>query len=131
MNSSTFRCLVESPLGGAGVWKTMVLDPPAAIRDPSKPPPVSAPPDSPPYFGHPLVPETAVDGWCLGVVTDPFEADTDAGCTLGDAFVQAPDGTRAGWCGPSTPSRDSACCAAPRGRGGACSTSRFSNRSRI
>jgi len=42
MNSSTFRCLVESPLGGAGVWKTMVLDPTAAIPDPSKPPAVSA-----------------------------------------------------------------------------------------
>jgi hypothetical protein len=49
-----------------------------------------------PYYGHPLLEETRIEGWCLGAVTDPFEPDCEKGCTIGDAFVQAPDGSRAG-----------------------------------
>jgi hypothetical protein len=45
------------------------------------------------YHGFVVVPETFTDGWCLGVITD-FE--DPAGCTGGDAFVVAPDGSRAG-----------------------------------
>lgn len=96
MKRSQFRCRVESPLGGEPVWKTMMIDPDATLLDPSKPPFASAPPGSPPYYGHPLMEETRHEGWCLGVVTDPFEPDCDAGCTIGDAFVEAPDGRRAG-----------------------------------
>ena len=96
MKRSSFRCRVEPPLGGETVWKTMVLDPSAQFTDPSKPPFLASPPGSPPYYGHPLLEETRSEGWCLGVITDPFESDCDAGCTIGDAFVEAPDGSRAG-----------------------------------
>jgi hypothetical protein len=95
MERSTFRCQIEHPLTGEAIWKTMVIDPQAEI-DRSKPPFVAAPAGSKPYYGHPLLEFTRFEGWCLGVVTDPFEADCESGCTIGDAFVEAPDGTRAG-----------------------------------
>jgi hypothetical protein len=91
-----FRCRVEPPGGGEPVWKSMVLDPEAVRPDPSKPPFASSPPGSPPYYGHPLLEATRHGGWCLGVITDPFERDCEAGCSIGDAFVEAPDGGRAG-----------------------------------
>ena len=47
---------------------------------------------SPVYHGFVVVPETCTEGWCLGSITE-FE-DPD-GCTDGDAFVIAPDGSRA------------------------------------
>ena len=48
---------------------------------------------SPPvYHGFVIVPETCTDGWCLGTIS-AFE-DPD-GCDGGDAFVVAPDGSRA------------------------------------
>lgn len=96
MQRSQFRCCVEPPGGGHAVWKTMVLDPAAVRSDPAKPPFASAPLGAPPYYGHPLLEETRHGGWCLGVITDPFEPDCDAGCTIGDAFVESPDGRRAG-----------------------------------
>ncbi len=96
MDRSTFRCRIEPPSGGDFVWKTMVLDPNVEFADPSKPPFAAAPPNSKPYYGHPLLEETRIEGWCLGAVTDPFEPDCERGCTIGDAFVEAPDGGRAG-----------------------------------
>ena len=102
---SKFRSRVEPPVGGKGLWKKMVLDENVELNDPSKPPFISAPPGSKPYFGHPLLEETRTDGWCLGIVTDPFEPDCAEGCTIGDAFVEAPDGSRAGlvWTVEPTP----------------------------
>ncbi len=44
------------------------------------------------YHGYVIVPETCIDGWCLGVMT---EFEDPEGCTSGDAFVVAPDGSRA------------------------------------
>ncbi len=44
------------------------------------------------YHGYVIIPETCIDGWCLGVMT---EFEDSKGCTSGDAFVVAPDGTRA------------------------------------
>jgi len=44
------------------------------------------------YHGYVIVPDTCVDGWCLGVMSnheDPHGVDS------GDAFVVAPDGSRA------------------------------------
>ena len=52
-----------------------------------------SPPRGAVYHGFVIVPQTYTDGWCLGTMTE-FE-DPD-GCDGGDAFVVAPDGSRAG-----------------------------------
>lgn len=48
------------------------------------------------YYGFPLIQETEKDGYIYGAITDFLEPDTADGCTFGDGFIQAPDGTRAG-----------------------------------
>lgn len=50
------------------------------------------------YGRFPLVLETETDGFIYGEITDHFYFDCaeDDGCTSGDGFVQAPDGSRAG-----------------------------------
>src|SRR5262249_40078797 len=47
---------------------------------------------APVYFGFPIIESSEVDGFRLGMITD-FEAEPD---TCGDAFVVAPDDSRAG-----------------------------------
>ncbi len=131
MDRSTFRCRIEPPSGGDFVWKTMVLDPNVELTDPSKPPFAAAPPNSRPYYGHPLLEETRIEGWCLGAVTDPFEPDCERGCTIGDAFVEAPDAAAPGWCGPWTRFRGLRCCASRTTAAGAYSTSQFCSPSRV
>ena len=54
---------------------------------------LSRPAGAPVYHGFVVVPETYTDGWCLGVITDYEDPD---GVDSGDAFVIAPDGSRAG-----------------------------------
>lgn len=73
--------------------KPMLFTPEAASTDSNRPPFLSKPPGAPAYHCFPLVPETSVDGWCFGAITD-FEDPN--GCDWGDGFVQAPDGSRAG-----------------------------------
>jgi hypothetical protein len=51
-------------------------------------PPVGAPV----YHGFPILRDVVVEGFCLGKITD-FEAEH---CDSGDAFVVAPDNSRAG-----------------------------------
>lgn len=48
---------------------------------------------APAYHGFPIVSETITDGWCLGTITEYAMPD---GCDSGDAFVVAPNGSRAG-----------------------------------
>jgi hypothetical protein len=43
------------------------------------------------YHGFLVVAETCVDGWCLGLISEPDETGADSG----DAIVVAPDGTQA------------------------------------
>ncbi len=69
------------------------LDPAAVSADPNAPPFVARPAGAPVYYGFELIEETRLDGWCFGAITE-FE-DPD-GCTWGDGFVEAPDGSRAG-----------------------------------
>jgi len=45
------------------------------------------------YHGFPLIEETLTDGWCFGAVTEFLEP---GGCSDGDGYVEAPDGSRAG-----------------------------------
>lgn len=68
----------------------------AAIQTDALGKPAEPPPGAKPYHGFPLLPETCIDGWCFGAVTDYAEPDSAGGCTIGDGFVEAPDGTRAG-----------------------------------
>lgn len=69
------------------------LDGSAASADPNLPAFLARPPGAPAYHGFPVIPETETDGWLLGVITD-YECEEPQ--TEGDAFVIAPDGSRAG-----------------------------------
>jgi hypothetical protein len=73
--------------------RRITTDPDAPSSDPSLPAFLSRPPGSPVYHGFVVVLETCTEGWCLGSIT---EFEDPAGCTGGDAFVIAPDGSRAG-----------------------------------
>jgi hypothetical protein len=54
---------------------------------------LARPEGAPVYHGFPIIPETMTDGWCFGAITEYANSD---GCDTGDAFVVAPDGSRAG-----------------------------------
>jgi hypothetical protein len=82
---------------GLPVTKTLVLDPQAESSNPEKPAFLAPPDGAKAYHGHPLITESCIDGYCYGAITDFLQADTEAGCTIGNAFVQAPDGSRAGF----------------------------------
>jgi hypothetical protein len=71
-----------------------ILEDPAAKSANSKLPAFLAPPEGAPvYHGFPILDDSLTDGWRIGVITE-FE-DSD-GCEAGDAFVVAPDDSRAG-----------------------------------
>jgi hypothetical protein len=72
--------------------RPLAVDKNAASADPSAPAFVARPEGAPVYHGFPLLEDVEVDGFRLGVITD-FLAVPD---TAGDAFVVAPDGSRAG-----------------------------------
>jgi len=65
----------------------------AESAEPGLPGFLARPADAPVYHGFTVVPETETDGWVLGVIS---EYDCDEPQTEGDAFVIAPDGSRAG-----------------------------------
>ena len=64
----------------------------AASADPTLPAFLARPEGSPVYTGFPVIEGSEVDGFRLGMITD-FEAKPG---TMGDAFVVAPDNSRAG-----------------------------------
>ena len=66
----------------------MQLDEEAVSADPELPAFLAKPEGAPVYHGFPVVAESEVDGWRLGMIT-AFGVE-------GDGFVIAPDGTRAG-----------------------------------
>jgi hypothetical protein len=72
--------------------RPLAVDQNAASADPSAPAFVARPEGAPVYHGFPLLEDVEVDGFRLGMITD-FLAEPD---TAGDAFVVAPDGSRAG-----------------------------------
>src|SRR5207247_11194706 len=73
--------------------RQLMLDETARLADPELPAFLAKPAGAPAYHGFPLVPETMTDGWCLGTITEYIDVD---GCDSGDAYVVAPDGSRAG-----------------------------------
>lgn len=73
--------------------RALITDETAASADPALPAFLARPNGAPVYHGFVIVPETYTDGWCLGAIT---EFEDPNGCEGGDAFVVAPDGSRAG-----------------------------------
>ncbi|MGE0375432.1 MAG: hypothetical protein AB7I48_14820 [Planctomycetaceae bacterium] len=73
--------------------RTLKLDDTAASKSLELPAFLSRPEGAPVYHGFPIVKETMTDGWCYGAITEYAYAD---GCDSGDAFIIAPDGSRAG-----------------------------------
>lgn len=76
--------------------KSILIDENAVSTDPSVPAFIARPKGSKPYYGFPLIEDLRIDGFCYGAITDFLEPDTEEGCTNGDGFVEAPDGSRAG-----------------------------------
>jgi hypothetical protein len=72
--------------------RPLAVDPKAKSRSPTEPAFISPPEGAPVYYGFVILDDVAADGFTLGKITD-WEAEP---CEMGDAFVIAPDGTRAG-----------------------------------
>lgn len=68
------------------------LDPDAVSANLEHPPFVARPPGAPVYYGFPVLEDVEVEGFKLGMISD-WEAESS---DYGDAFVVAPDGSRAG-----------------------------------
>src|ERR1700688_2865757 len=77
---------------GASKGRPLAIDHKAASTSPNAPAFISAPEGSPVYYGFPLLQDVTVDGFTSGKISD-FEAEP---CSEGDAFVVAPDNSRAG-----------------------------------
>lgn len=71
----------------------LAIDPDAISSREGEPAFMAPPPGAKPYHGFLLLPEVGVGGFTLGTITD-FLKDPDL--ETGDAFVEAPDGSRAG-----------------------------------
>jgi hypothetical protein len=67
------------------------LDSAAESADPSLPGFLARPEDEPVYHGFRIVDEVEVEGFKLGAISS-----FDGGAQYGDAFIVAPDGSRAG-----------------------------------
>lgn len=68
-------------------------DPAADSAIPGLPAWLAKPKGAPAYHGFPLLPGSEKDGFAFGVITS---SRTSAPASWGDAYVVAPDGTRAG-----------------------------------
>jgi hypothetical protein len=72
--------------------RTIAVDAAARSSDPSVPGFLARPDDEPVYHGFRILDDVEVDGFKLGVITEIALGQDDAG----DAFVVAPDDSRAG-----------------------------------
>jgi hypothetical protein len=72
--------------------RPMAVDREAASASVNGPAFLNPPDGAPVYHGFPILKDVVVEGFCLGKITD-FEAEH---CDSGDAFVVAPDNSRAG-----------------------------------
>jgi hypothetical protein len=77
----------EEPKG-----KPVAIDHNAMSASPTEPAFVARPKGAPVYHGFVVLEDVSVEGFIFGAITD-FEAEP---CDTGDAFVVAPDGSRAG-----------------------------------
>jgi len=72
--------------------RPLAIDDSARSGSPTEPAFVARPEGAPAYHGFVVLDDVKVDGFTLGKITD-WEAEP---CETGDAFVIAPDGSRAG-----------------------------------
>jgi len=72
--------------------RPLAVDPTAQSSSPTEPAFVARPEGAPVYHGFVVLDDVFADGFTLGKITD-WEAEP---CEAGDAFVIAPDGSRAG-----------------------------------
>ena len=72
--------------------RPLAIDPSAKSASSNLPAFIARPKDAPVYYGFPLLDDVVVEGFTLGKITD-FDLEP---CNEGDAFVVAPDGSRAG-----------------------------------
>src|SRR5882762_10116070 len=72
--------------------RPMAIDPEAASASVDGPAFLNPPDGARVYHGFPILKDVVSEGFCLGKITD-FEAEH---CDSGDAFVVAPDNSRAG-----------------------------------
>ncbi|HEV2270573.1 MAG TPA: hypothetical protein VGR92_14045 [Steroidobacteraceae bacterium] len=68
-------------------------DPSAVSARPDLPAFLARPAGAPAYYGFPLLPNSERDGYVFGAITRPR---TGTSASWGDAYVVAPDGSRAG-----------------------------------
>ena len=73
--------------------RKLSLDEKAQSGEPGRPAFLARPKGAPIYHGFPIVAETETDGWIYGAIT---EFEDPNGCEDGDAFIVAPDDSRAG-----------------------------------
>jgi hypothetical protein len=74
------------------VGRPLAVDPLAQSASQTEPAFIARPQGAPLYHGFPILNDVVVDGFTFGKITD-FESEP---CTEGDAFVIAPDNSRAG-----------------------------------
>jgi hypothetical protein len=72
--------------------RPLAIDSDAESASPDTPAFLARPAGAPVYHGFRVLDDVVVDGFIFGAITD-FEAEH---CDVGDAFVIAPDGSRAG-----------------------------------
>jgi hypothetical protein len=72
--------------------RPLAIDATAQSASPTEPAFIARPEGAPVYYGFVVLDDVTVDGFTLGKITD-FEVEP---CMEGDAFVIAPDGSRAG-----------------------------------
>lgn len=103
--------------------RPLALDASARSADPDVPAFLARPKGEPVYHGFPVVEGVEVEGFRLGMIADLESSPED-----GDAFVIAPDGSRAGlvWCVGDVAGLEEVCRWKPHA--GACGPLRFPNR---
>lgn len=72
--------------------RPLAVDPAAVSASPDVPAFLARPEGAPIYYGFPILHDVSVEGFVFGMITN-FEQEP---CEQGDAFVVAPDGSRAG-----------------------------------
>jgi hypothetical protein len=99
--------------------RPLTVDSHAASARSNEPAFVARPDGAPVYHGFPALSDVCVDGFTLGKITD-FEAEPS---DYGDAFVIAPDGSRAGLVWEFSKTLISMRCCRLKWKGGECGQS--------